>query len=537
MEVMLPAQLLSASSTFRYIDSTGGVRGAYTGAAQTTAYGGDRLGATITTTPVGGAGSSGLSDKAVLLAWLASLKGKQNRAWLRDDSYRQRGSFPSAELLSNNTFANGTTGWSSQGGGAPVLTAADRSLRPTVTIGSAGSGNGYTNTAAITVTQYAPYVVRALLAGGRGSFSGYDVRLGSTAGAADYAENLSVSPGLLAAAGVPSGTSVFVCALTTLSGNIAGDYFESPFISLSRCMLVDNAPNLLLQSDDFSNAAWTKTRSSVTANALTAPDGTATADKLIEDSTATNSHYALQLVTVSSAAADFGFSVPVQAGTRTWAIVSLNEQTGGHEVRCWINLSTGALGTLSTTGANWSNARAFVTALGNGWYDVSVVARKVGAATSVAMYVALATADNVINYSGGGTAFIGIWRATLAQSSVPTRLSVTTSAASAGTAQTGSGLYIKGLPVSTNGLLEIGDVVQIGNQPVRLTARLNSDAAGLGYLQFSPPLRISPADNDPVIVNQPMGRFIFAGQYPEWMNVPGVIVTTSLDFEEDCATS
>jgi hypothetical protein len=36
--------------------------------------------------------------------------------------------------------------------------------------------------------------------------------------------------------------------------------------------------------------AWTKTRSSVTANAITAPNGTLTADELVEDTTVTNSH-------------------------------------------------------------------------------------------------------------------------------------------------------------------------------------------------------------------------------------------------------
>jgi len=69
---------------------------------------------------------------------------------------------------------------------------------------------------------------------------------------------------------------------------------------------------------------------------------------------------------------------------------------------------------------------------------------------------------------------------------------------------------------------------------VILTASLDSTASGMGYMQFSPPLRYAPGDNDPVIVVNPMSRFIFSGQYPEWANAPGVSTTVSLDFEEDC---
>ena len=38
--------------------------------------------------------------------------------------------------------------------------------------------------------------------------------------------------------------------------------------------------NLLLRSEEFNDASWTKTRSSATANAIAAPDGSLTADKI-----------------------------------------------------------------------------------------------------------------------------------------------------------------------------------------------------------------------------------------------------------------
>lgn len=52
--------------------------------------------------------------------------------------------------------------------------------------------------------------------------------------------------------------------------------------------------NLLIRTREFDNAAWVKAQSSVTANAVVAPDGTMTADALIEDTTPSNTHYMRQ---------------------------------------------------------------------------------------------------------------------------------------------------------------------------------------------------------------------------------------------------
>ncbi len=65
-----------------------------------------------------------------------------------------------------------------------------------------------------------------------------------------------------------------------------------------------------------------------------------------------------------------------------------------------------------------------------------------------------------------------------------------------------------------------------------MTARLNSDAAGLGYLQFEPPIRTSPADNAPVIIHAPMGRFLFTGDAVGWDNDPGFWSSATAEFEE-----
>jgi hypothetical protein len=72
--------------------------------------------------------------------------------------------------------------------------------------------------------------------------------------------------------------------------------------------------NLLLRSEDFSNASWGKTSVTVTANSTTAPDGTTTADTLA--ATATDSA-CFQGVTTSSVGLTYTFSVYLRADSAT----------------------------------------------------------------------------------------------------------------------------------------------------------------------------------------------------------------------------
>jgi len=57
--------------------------------------------------------------------------------------------------------------------------------------------------------------------------------------------------------------------------------------------------NLLLTSNDFTSGNWIKSRSSITDDDTTSPDGTVNADKLISDLTAANTHYTYQDVTLA----------------------------------------------------------------------------------------------------------------------------------------------------------------------------------------------------------------------------------------------
>lgn len=528
MEYLWPTALAPARSRLTLRDLSSRFLSQFTGTTYVYSRpGGDVVALEFTLPPFNA------TDGAAYRAFIAKLRGAVNRVWAKDHSYRKRGSFSTPELLPNNTFTAGTSGWSKSS--FHTLSVTDYVMRST-TIGNTGSANRsmlFDNTGQ-TVTQFAPYAFRVLALPGRGSYASIlNLRLGSSAGASTYASLSTQSPGtMLTTSCVPYGTTVYASLLELINTSVmVGDYIEVPYISLARCALVDNGSNTLLYSDQFDNAAWTKTRSSISANSVVAPDGSTTADSLIEDATATNTHQVQRAFTVASAAADITGSISVKAGTRTWMRVVLSEATGSTGASVYVNLSTGALGTIST-GANWSDQRNFVVDQGNGWYRVHIVARKTNAATSIFLRADLASADNTNTYSGNGTSLAYIWRGSAALSSVPVRGVQTTSAAVDATAQSGTGIYLKGLPASTASLLLPGDQVQIGSELVQVAASLDSNEAGIGYLILHRPPRTAPADNDPVIVQDPMGFFMLGESENGWENVPGRITHASVSLIE-----
>jgi hypothetical protein len=48
-------------------------------------------------------------------------------------------------------------------------------------------------------------------------------------------------------------------------------------------LIEESRTNLQVYSEEFDNGAWSKVRTTITANTIIAPDGTLTADKLVQD--------------------------------------------------------------------------------------------------------------------------------------------------------------------------------------------------------------------------------------------------------------
>jgi len=212
-----------------------------------------------------------------------------------------------------------------------------------------------------------------------------------------------------------------------------------PFTKEFRGVLIENAAtNSLFQSQDFDNASWSKTRTTVSANAVLAPDNTTTADKLVEDTTATSSHFISQNQTLT-ANLFYTLSVFAKAAERSRIVLRVGNSTN------WVagvpsvgfDLSTGNL--YSVSGESTSSGT--IEPIGNGWYRCSIVAQFGPTTASGGLVINLDNGTG-ITYTGDGTSGAYIWGSQIEVGSIISSYIKTTTAAVTRAADviTGSGL-------------------------------------------------------------------------------------------------
>lgn len=170
--------------------------------------------------------------------------------------------------------------------------------------------------------------------------------------------------------------------------------------------------NLLKYSQDFENAAWVNAEVTITANAVTAPDGTTTADTLTGNGVS-GLHSILQTATTSTVGK--AFSVYLKAGTNNFAQIFFD---GDAAPFADFDLSTGTVG---TTGGS---VTATATAAGNGWYRCAVYTASTTATNPRVCLVSSSTA--VRAESNSLSTAIYMWGAQLEQRSQATAYTPTT---------------------------------------------------------------------------------------------------------------
>jgi hypothetical protein len=153
--------------------------------------------------------------------------------------------------------------------------------------------------------------------------------------------------------------------------------------------------NLFTSSQDAADAAWTKSNLTISADADYAPDGTLTADKLVEASTNTE-HYILQ------AAGTVGlmevFSVYAKPAGRDWICLRMG---GGGSATAYFNVATGTVGLVYGTGTV-----ATIEAAANGYYRCSVKGRRLSTAANS---VFCASGNGTVSYNGDGASGLYVW--------------------------------------------------------------------------------------------------------------------------------
>jgi hypothetical protein len=177
--------------------------------------------------------------------------------------------------------------------------------------------------------------------------------------------------------------------------------------------------NLFQRSQEFnSTPTWSvPLRASIAADATTAPDGTSTADTLIEDST-TNSHY-VPYATTTWPTSTYTLSVfaKLASGSRR---LSLNQSFGGVVGYAIFDLSAGTVA--ATSGAH----TASIVNAGNGWYRCIVTYTTTSTTARFDFALNAGGAAGLESYAGDGTSGIHLWGAQLEQRSAVTAYTPTT---------------------------------------------------------------------------------------------------------------
>ena len=194
-------------------------------------------------------------------------------------------------------------------------------------------------------------------------------------------------------------------------------YTYDPVTGKELGLLVEESrTNLVTYSEDFNNAAWLKSNTTVTANNAVAPDGTSTADKVIEDS-ADSSHYVRTSVTVLPSTR-YTYSIYAKAAERSKIKLSLGQSTAwGSPCSAIFDLNTGTVVSIQSATAN---VTASIQQLGNGWYRCVMSADRNANIAAGFAYAHLLDAAGVNPYQGDGTSGVYIWGCQISTGSFPT---------------------------------------------------------------------------------------------------------------------
>ncbi len=213
-----------------------------------------------------------------------------------------------------------------------------------------------------------------------------------------------------------SGTFVGSDGVIKTATNDAPRFDHNPTTGESLGLLVEEQrANLLLRSEEFDNASWILGAATVTPNAVAAPNGSSTADQLVE-TTATANHEASQSFT-PIANTSYTFSCYLKAATSSTCGLRVSANLTGSGVICSVDLSAKTATVTSGTGT------ATITTLADGWFRVSLTATASASPSSTFAYV-----FRSLGSTGSTSNSVYLWGAQLEAGAFPTSYIPTTTA-------------------------------------------------------------------------------------------------------------
>lgn len=211
--------------------------------------------------------------------------------------------------------------------------------------------------------------------------------------------------------------------LVTAPANVPRQTFDPVTLEDDGVLIEAAGTNLWTFSEQFDNAAWPKFGNTVVANAVVAPDGTLTADKIIED-TSTGNHRLSRSRTLVSGL-QYTDTFFIKSLGRSAIRFDPNKGATSSAVR--FDLSNGTI--------PFSNGidRAALKYIGNGWWLAETTFTADG--TSGTSHLA-PTVDYTTSWTGDGVSGIALWGAQFEQAPASSSYIKTTSAAATRAADT-----------------------------------------------------------------------------------------------------
>lgn len=189
-------------------------------------------------------------------------------------------------------------------------------------------------------------------------------------------------------------------------------------------LIEEQRTNLFVRSAEISNASWSKTRLTVTADQAIAPDGTLSADKIEPTGNSNNDSWTDQTVTTGAVLATN--SIYAKPAGLDWIMLYIADSS---VCRAFFNVATGVVGTVAGSASNKS---ATITQDANGFYRCTLTCTNLAAGQNVGY--SPAEADNDFSFAAGTTNGLYVWGAQIeagafATSYIPTTGSQVTRAA------------------------------------------------------------------------------------------------------------
>ncbi len=203
---------------------------------------------------------------------------------------------------------------------------------------------------------------------------------------------------------------VGLTSVNTENINIDNNSITALASNIEQVSYADISQNNVKYSQDFANSYWVKNNSSIVSNTVTAPDGTTTADQLIEDSSAGTSHNFIKTgVNNIQYTNGIGVSCYVKSNTRSSFLLGWGTGAATINTRAIFNLSTGVITSTNPYGLTMVTELLDV---GNGWYRAKF---HLDSLYSMNRSFSLGLVDSSGNYvyDGDGTSGIYVWGAQL----------------------------------------------------------------------------------------------------------------------------